>query len=225
MARIETAVEMTQQFDPAQSNHRFRIAMSDIGELYFLPPLLKHIHRQAPDIEIEVVQIAMDEVVGWLADGKTDVAVGNLPAIRALTRNDNLFSERYVCLMREDHGSIDDRLTLENFAAARHVHVSSPFSGHRLVEDVLREHGVTRKVALQIQHFTILPHLISNSELLVTLPSRVAKLFKAYGGLKVLELPISIPSFDVSVYWDERYDAYTAHRWFRNVLTEALVGL
>jgi DNA-binding transcriptional LysR family regulator len=225
MARIETAVEMTQQFDPAHSNHRFRVAMSDIGELFFLPPLLKHIHCQAPDIEIEVVQIAMDEVVGWLADGKADVAVGCLPAIRALTHNETLFTERYVCLVRENHGDIDDHLTLENYAAARHVHVSSPFSGHRLVEDVLREHGVSRKVALQIPHFTILPHLISNSDLLVTLPSRVARLFQAYGALKVLDLPISIPSFEVGVYWDERYDAYTAHRWFRKGLTEALSGL
>jgi DNA-binding transcriptional LysR family regulator len=225
MARIASAVDMTQQFDPAHSNQRFRVAMSDIGELFFLPPLLDHIHRQAPDIEIEVVQIAMDEVVGWLAAGKADVAVGNLPAIRMLTHNQKLFTERYVCLMRAHHGSIDDRLTLERFAAARHVHVSSPFSGHRVVEDVLREHGISRKVALQIPHFTILPHLLANSELLVTLPSRVAGLFEAYGGLKALDLPISIPEFDVCMYWDERHESNAAHRWLRNVISDALTGL
>jgi DNA-binding transcriptional LysR family regulator len=225
MARIESAVDMTQHFDPAHSNRRFRVAMSDIGELFFLPPLLAHIHNQAPDIEIEAVQIAMDEVVGWLAAGKADVAIGCLPAIRAQTNNEKLFTERYVCLMRQNHPGIDDHLTLENFAAARHVHVSSPFSGHRLVEDVLREHGVSRKVALQIQHFTILPHLIANSDLLVTLPSRVASLFEAYGGTKVLDLPISIPEFDVCVYWDGRHDTFTAHRWFRNAVREALTGI
>jgi DNA-binding transcriptional LysR family regulator len=225
MARIESAVDMTQHFDPAHSSRRFRVAMSDIGELFFLPPLLAHIHREAPNVEIEVVQIAMDEVVGWLAAGKADIAIGCLPAIRALTRNETLFNEHYVCLMRESHPSVGDCLTLENFAAARHVHVSSPFSGHRLVEDVLRTHGVSRKVALQIHHFTILPYLISNSDLLVTLPSRVAGLFAAFGGLKVMDLPVSIPDFDVCVYWDDRHDIYTAHRWFRNVIGEALTGL
>jgi DNA-binding transcriptional LysR family regulator len=225
MARIETAIEMTQKFDAKHSTQRFRIAMSDIGELFFLPPILEHLHRVAPDVEIEVVQIALNEVAGWLAAGKVDVAVGNLRPIEAVTHSVKLFTERYVCLLRKDHGTIKGKLTLDNFVAARHVLVASVFSGHQLIEDILREHGVSRKISLQIPHFTILPRLISNTDLLVSLPTRVAHLFESYAPLKTLNLPIAIPEFDVRVYWDERQESNAAHQWIRNIVIDALTGL
>jgi len=181
--------------------------------------------REAPDVELEVVQVAVNEVAGWLAARKVDAAVGNLSALQMQAQSSKLFSERYVCLLRENHPQIGKELTLEKFVKAQHILVSTQFSAHRLVEDVLRQHGVSRKVALQIPHFTILPQLLVTSELLVTVPSRVAHLFEASAPLRSLELPVDIPPFEVRMFWHEHQGENAAHRWLRGIIAHSLQKL
>lgn len=223
LVHIDGAVGMTRKFVPELSERRFRVAMSDIGELIFLPPLLKKLTAIAPQIELEVVETKVEDAPGWLASGKVDAAVGNLPTICDVTRNAHLFDEHYVCLMRKEHPAARAPLTREAFVAARHAFVSSSFFGHKQVEDVLRQLGV--KVALQIPHFTILPRLISISDLMVVLPSRVAALFESYGGLRTMAVPIDLPRIEVRLHWHPRHEGHAAQQWFLDVLTEALGSL
>ena len=81
LVQIENALEQSKQFNPEASTRRFRIAMSDIGELIFLPPIFNLMQRRAPKMELEVVQVPQEDLPGWLASGKADAAVGNLPSI------------------------------------------------------------------------------------------------------------------------------------------------
>jgi DNA-binding transcriptional LysR family regulator len=225
LLQIENALERARQFEPAESRRRFRVAMSDIGELIFLPPIFKLLQARASHVELEVVQVATEDLPGWLASGKVDAAVGNLPSIRSQTRNARLFHEHYVCLLSRHHPRVRDQLGLEEYLSERHVYVSSKFSGHRQVEEALREAGVLRQVALQVPHFTVLPHLISTSELLAVVPSRVAATFESYGPLSSLALPIAIAPIEVMVHWDRRHEGNAAQQWFIAMIREALQHL
>jgi DNA-binding transcriptional LysR family regulator len=225
LLQIENALEKTRQFDPAESRRRFRVAMSDIGELIFLPPIFELLQQRAPHVEFEVVQVATEDLPGWLASGKIDAAVGNLPSICGQTRHVTLFHEHYVCLLSKRHPEIRKHLSLDAYASARHVYVSSEFSGHRLVEDALRNAGVLRQVALQVPHFTVLPLLISSSNLLAVVPSRVATVFELYGPLTSLELPIPIAPIEVRVHWDRRHEGNAAQQWLISQIREALEKL
>lgn len=225
LLQIENALERARQFEPDTSRRRFRVAMSDIGELIFLPPIFELMQQRAPHVELEVVQVATEDLPGWLASGKVDAAVGNLPSIRSQTRNVRLFQEHYVCLLSKRHPRVRKKLTLEDYLSEQHVYVSSKFSGHRQVEEALREAGVLRRVVLQVPHFTVLPHLISASELLAVVPSRVAATFESYGPLSSLDLPIAIPPIEVMVHWDRRHEGNVAQQWFISVIREALQDL
>jgi DNA-binding transcriptional LysR family regulator len=226
LARVDGAVEDSQHFAPLQSHRRFRIAMSDIGEMVFLPPLLARLQALAPHVELEVVDVAMPDLARRLATGEVSAAIGNLPGLSNDTKSEELFEERYVCLLRKNHSSIGDQLTLENFTAASHVHVSSAFSGHNLIEETLRtRHGIRRRIALQIPHFAILARLIATSELLVLLPSRVAKQFESYENVRSLELPVPMPRFNVRLHWHEHDNQNVANKWLRGIITDALTGI
>lgn len=225
MANIDSVLHVGQHFEPGLSTQRFRIAMSDIGELTFLPPLIRHMRREAPDVELEVVQVAVNEVAGWLAAGKVDAVVGNLPVLQNAAKSIKLFSERYTCMLKKDSAVVGDVLDLDSFIAARHIHVSSPFSGHRLVEDILRQHGISRKIALQVSHFSVVPQLVADNDLLVTLPSRVGRDFTRDDRLRMLDIPINIPHFEVSLFWHEHQEEKTSHRWLRNLIVTALSTL
>jgi len=223
LGRITATVETCQGFDPARATQRFRVSMSDIGQLVFLPPLLALLSREAPGVELEIEQEEIEQIPAALAAGKLDAAVGNLPPILPHTRHAVLFRERYVCLGRKRHPAIRrGRITLANYLAAQHVVVSSRFAGHTVIEDELRERGVRRKVALRIPQFTILPAVIARSELLVALPSRVAQVFANYEDLQAVELPVPIEPFDVRMHWHERHESSAANAWLRDALWRAI---
>jgi len=226
LACIDRTQELAGAFQPARSRRRFRVAMSDIGGLCFLPPLVAQLRRAAPLAELDVLQVPMDALTEQLASGKVDAAIGNLPLGAEKLSSRLLFREHYVCLAARHHPAARARrLTLAQFLAARHVLVTSPFFAHQHVEDSLRAQGVQRSIALRIPHFTVLPELIAHSDLMATLPLRVARVFESYGGLRAMPLPVSVPEFEVRVYVHAYQAAQPAVQWFAGQIESALRGL
>ena len=222
LRQIEDVVSQGQGFDPAVSDRRFRIAMSDIATFAFLPPLMEILHRRAPDVEVEVVQPLIDDIPDYLATGKIDAAIGNLPTVRRVTASSLLMREHYVCLMSEAHSAIGKTLSEEEFLTARHANVSSEFTGHKHLEQALQKAGAKRKISVQVKQFTVLPYLIRYTDYLAVIPSQVSKVFVTHGGLKELPLPIDVPEFEVRVHWDEQQGRNAPQKWFCDVIREAL---
>lgn len=222
---IDASLDEQQAFDPALSSRRFRLAMSDIGALYFAPPLLRRFQLVAPRLQLEVVQHS-ETVLEDLARGRLDVAIGNLPGLAANSRSELLFRERYACLLSADHPTIIAAgMTLSEFAAARHIMVASPSSGHGLVDGILAQQGISRNVVARVPQFTVLPQLLAQSDLVVVLPSRVANLYAAQGGLRALPLPVAIPDFEVRMHWHPRQEGTPSSRWLRAELITTLSAL
>jgi DNA-binding transcriptional LysR family regulator len=222
---VEQAIEEVKVFDAGTSTRRFRLSMSDIGVMVFLPPILDHLQAEAPDMAIDIRQVTVPELLRSLEIGQIDLALGNLPDLQEHTRHNHLFTEHYVSVLREGHGSIRNGLSLKTFLTARHVAVTSPFSGHRMVEDMLVQQGVSRHIVLETPHFTSVPDIIARTDLIVTVPSRVAKLFAVTHGLRCLPLPVAVPSFAVRMYWHERSQTDQGHTWMRDVVTRLLSAL
>ena len=224
LTSVESTLEQNTAFDPLRSTRRFRLAMSDIGVLYFVPPLLRKFQESAPHIEIDIVQIP-DAPSEDLSVGRLDMAIGNIPALASPVHSVLLFREHYVCLMSANHPTIGERMSLEEFLSARHVMVSSPRSGHFLIEEALAERGIHRNIVARVPQFTVLPQLLSQSDLLVLLPSRVANLYVLQGGLKALPLPVPLPDFQVQAHWHARHEYSAAHRWLVDEIVQTLSKL
>lgn len=221
---IEGTLDAHTAFDPYSSTRRFRVALSDIGSLFFTPPLLRRFQAIAPRIQAEFVQLS-ENLLDDLARGTLDVAIGNLPSLHMHTRNALLFHERYVCLLAQDHPGVGEAIDLQTFGRVRHVMVTSPSSGHALIDGALAERGVQRNVVALVPQFSVLPSLLEDSDLVVVLPARVAQLYARERRLRTVELPVPIASFEVRLYWHARQDGVPAHRWLREEVARALSGL
>jgi DNA-binding transcriptional LysR family regulator len=221
LSSIEGSLDQAGPFDPTRTSRCFRFAMSDIGAMFFVPPLLRRFQVIAPHLQVDVVATSGSDAED-LASGKLDLAIGSLPGLAPVTRWRTLFSDHYVCLMSARHPIAGKSITLEQFATTRHVVVNSPSSGHALVERLLAAHGVAPRVVAHVPQFTVLPQLLADSDLLVILPLRVARLFAAAERLKHVELPIPIPTFEVRMHWHPRHDAIAAHRWMRDEVATTL---
>ena len=218
LALLEGALAGTPGFDPATSTRSFRFYMSDIGEIFFLPPLVARVRQLAPRVHLEAVALAPEDVADGLAAGRIDLAVGFLPELHGAVRQQRMFRDPYVCLLRADHPRIGARLTRRLFQDAQHALVASPGSGHRVIEQALARRGLKRHIALRVPHFTVLPQVLERTDLILTLPARIAQVFARDRPLRILDPPVAIPPADVALHWHERFDRDPALGWLRSLL-------
>ena len=219
LALLESALAHGPGFDPATSSRSFRFYMSDLGQIEFLPPLLERVRRIAPQVRLETVALELQDIADALAAGSLDLAVGFLPALGPPLRRRSLFRDPYVCLFRRDHPAVGARFTRKAFLEASHALVSYR-GGHRVVEEALERAGVGPRIVLRVPHFTVVPMVLERTDLILTLPRRVAQVFERRGNLRSLPPPVPIPVADVAVHWHERFDADAGNRWLREQLAE-----
>ena len=174
-------------------------------------------YRVAPGVRLEAVALEVEDIADALAAGALDLAVGFLPGLGPPVRRQPLFRDPYVCLMRADHPI--KTLTRKRFLDASHALVSYR-GGHRVIEEALERAGLARRIALRVPHFTVVPMVLERTDLILTLPARVARVYERRGSFKSLPPPVAIPPADVGVHWHERFEADAGNRWLRELVVE-----
>ena len=217
LALLESALAHGPGFDPATSSRNFRFYMSDLGQIEFLPPLVERLRRVAPDVRLEAVALELEDISHTLAAGSLDVAMGFLPGLGPPLRRKALFRDPYVCLVRAGHPIAT--LTKKTFLEASHALVSYR-GGHRVIEEALERAGLARRIVLRVPHFTVVPMVLERTDLILTLPARVARVYERSGAFRSLPPPVPIPSAEVAVHWHERFDVDPGNRWLREQLVE-----
>ena len=217
LALLESALAHGPGFDPASASRAFRFYMSDVGQIEFLPPLVERVQSEAPGVRLEAVALDVDGIGAALAAGGLDLAVGFLPGLGPPVRRRSLFRDPYVCLMRADHPIRS--LTKKRFLEASHALVTYR-GGHRVIEEALERAGLARNIALRVPHFTVVPMVLERTDLVLTLPARVASVFERRGAFKSLPPPLAIPPAEVAVHWHERFEADPGNRWLRERVIE-----
>src|SRR4051812_17126866 len=217
LALLDAALAHGPGFDPASATRAFRFYMSDLGQIEFLPPLIERVQRAAAGVRLEAVALEVEDIADALATGALELAVGFLPGLGPPVRRRALFRDPYLCLMRADHPI--RALTKRRFLDAAHALV--PYrGGHRVVEEALERAGLAQRIALRLPHFTVVPMVLERTDLICTLPARVARVFERRGKLKSLPPPVPIPVADVAVHWHERFEADQGNRWLREQIVE-----
>lgn len=220
---VQDALRHAHGFDPATSERVFRVSMSDVAEMVFLPAICDRLRQLAPNVLVRVEPTAQGEIAEALRTGRLDCAIGNLPALKSETKNALLFRESYCCITRERAGLPDRQvLTVDELQAFSFIHVRSAESDHGQVAQALLEHGIKCRIALEISHFSILPLILAKSDLAVVVPLRVGRLFSTEGRVRVYGLPVALPEVDVTLRWHEEFDNEHGNRWLRQMIGDLL---
>lgn len=220
---VHDALSYAEGFEPARSSRVFRVSMTDVGEMVFLPTVCEQLRLLAPMVQLQVTPMAPEQITEALRTGQLDFAIGNLPALKASTRHALLFRESYACLTRLRPGLPRRKtLQLDEFLAMSHVQVQSTESSHNQVEQSFRSLGVERRIALALPHFSVLPRILAQSDLAATLPLRIAKLFNEERQFVVYALPVEIPQVEVTMHWHEDFENDSGNQWLRQLVVDKL---
>jgi DNA-binding transcriptional LysR family regulator len=208
------------QFDPKSTVRRFNIFMSDVGQMVILPKLLAQMSVHAPKARLRVCPIPLEQPGVALASGEVDAAVGFFKNLTTGFRQSLLFRERYVCVVRADHSNFRSGMSVEAFTKTPRALADASGMAHTVVEDELKKKGLIATPRVTVPQFMVLPLVIASSDLLVIMPSRLAKAFSQLVAIKVFEPPVPLKPYDIKVYWHERFDRDFSSRWLRSTLVK-----
>jgi DNA-binding transcriptional LysR family regulator len=205
-------------FDPRTARRRFVLACGDAFAVMLLPGALEVLQREAPGVDLEVLPFDTRAYALQLETGAADVAVAVSFADAPGLRQRKLFDEDFACLARRDHPRLGEVLDLDTFCALSHALISPSGEGQSFVDAALARIGRQRRVALRVRYFLAAPLLVAGSDLVLTLPRRIARVFADAHGLRLHEPPLPLAPFPVHLAWHERYDADPGLRWLRDLL-------
>ncbi|WP_236603844.1 LysR family transcriptional regulator [Sandaracinus amylolyticus] len=211
-----------ERFDPTTTRRAFTIGTADYGELVLLPSLLRVLAREAPGIDIVVRPVPEDSGEA-LASGKLDLVIvaSSSSGVAPSLEQRRLFDDGFSCLVRADHPVLDEPWTVDRFAEMGHVFIAPHGTRGGVVDDALARIGRNRRVVVMVPSFLGAPAIVSESDLVVTLPSRLAARIADAFALEVIEPPLPLPRFTLVAVWHERSHRDPAHAWMRNAIAAA----
>ncbi|MEJ2453498.1 MAG: LysR family transcriptional regulator [Candidatus Thiodiazotropha sp.] len=213
------------EFEPSVSDRRFVINATDIGEMVFLPPLLKVLREFAPHASIESVCLDPHDLSQALADGLVDLVIGYMPELTGSgLYTQLLFEHPFVCLASDTHPLLKDGITLEQYACAEHITLVGEGHSQQKFENMIEESGIKRRIVLRSQNFMNIPFIVRDSELLATVPKVIAAAFAHMRGLVAFWPPFELPAVPIRQYWHQRMHKDPAQVWLRQTVSELFLN-
>jgi DNA-binding transcriptional LysR family regulator len=209
-------------FDPKDDRRPFTFALSDVGEIVFLPRLVRRLSQLAHGAPVRSVSMRPAALADALAGGEVDLAIGYFPDLTTADFfQQQLFVHHFVCLLREDHAVQGNRPTMTEYLSLDHAVVHSEGRSQEILEQYLAARGLTRRIAVYTPHFLSIPKLIAGSDMVVAVPHAVGI---AYGThlhrLKVIDLPFESPRIELRQHWHRRVHKDARNVWLRGLVSD-----
>ncbi|NBD09448.1 LysR family transcriptional regulator [Corallococcus sp. Z5C101001] len=226
LAELQRALRNEPPFEPATASRRFTVATRDYFGSVLLPGALELLGREAPGVDLSVRHVESSTFPALLETGEVDLVVVTPPVESGPgLRQQKLFTEDFVCVVRKDHPAVRRTLDLDTYLKLSHVLISPRGDGVGAVDVALAQRGLPpRRIALRVPYFLIAPLVVTRSDHVLTAPRRLIAAFSETYPLQVLAPPLPIPPFDIIQVWHERFDGDPAHQWLRGLVARA-VGL
>ncbi len=228
---LQALVVGSRAFDPATAQARWRVSLSDLGEMMFLPPLAAALRQGAPNAHITNVSVHADAVTDALGARDIDFAIGILDPRHRSVRADLLFREHYVAvtstqwrpgagrggaLPAASREPVRRALTLAQLGSASLAVASPTATFHGSVEQTLARMRLDGRIVLRARHFGALPELCRTTDLMAIVPKMYAANLSLLHGLRIWELPrAAAPHYEVKLVWHTSTARDPAQCWIR----------
>jgi DNA-binding transcriptional LysR family regulator len=225
---LETNLSASHNFVPENSRRNFHLALWEYAEALILPSLLRRLTLAAPGMSITTSRVKRRDMETELASGSVDLAIEIPMTMSDRIRHQALLNEPFVVMARQGHPAIKGKLDLDTYLGQRHVQVSSRRYGPSLVDIELSRRGFRREIFLRSQHNHTACMVVSETDMLLTLPERHAQLLNIglpnqEGINRVYEFPLPTPRLEAHLYWHESVENDPANRWLREEIVKALI--
>ena len=114
------------------------------------------------------------------------------------------------------------KLDLDTYLAQEHIAVSSRRRGLSAEDFELGRHNLRRRIRLRCQSYFAACRVVSETNLILTMPTRYARILNAQSDNRLLPFPIKVPAYDSYLYWHANAEADPANAWLRQQLIQSM---
>jgi DNA-binding transcriptional LysR family regulator len=207
-------------FVAAELSRTFVVHATDYVLTMLGGPLDRIVRTEAPRVCLRFVPNTPDDAAA-LRERDSDLAVGIYGELPQEMRTQQLLTDRFVIVVREDHPKVGKRITLEQLVGLPHVQVAPRGRPGGYLDDILRQRGLERTVARAVPYFLGALQLVADTNYVLAVSERIATRHSAALGLRVLEVPIALRPYALSLLWHPRVDADAGHRFLRDAFLRA----
>jgi DNA-binding transcriptional LysR family regulator len=226
-------------FLPAESARTFRLAGGDYGGVLILPRLAERLGRIAPQVDLQVVPVNRIDIGHQLDRGAVDIVFGWFDTLPPEARRRPLLTEVGVFVVRAGHPLTREPLTPERLFSFPHLVVDLTAAPLVRRDGFLDDGGVVRRVwmayalleaegpgdlaarvAIKVPHFGMVAPIIRRTEMVATLPARLARLAEAEGGIVVLDPLEEAAPVTLEAVWHARGDHDDGLQWLLAQIAE-----
>jgi DNA-binding transcriptional LysR family regulator len=223
LGALNEVLSPLQPFDAYTAAVTWKIAATDYSETTVLLPALPKLREYAPNTRVSVTQIPQRLTARQCETGEVDLAFRTADEAPEGLRHKTLFQEKYVLVGRPDHPRLKERITVSQFCELDHVIVSPDGGGFVGVTDItLAQLGLKRRVVLSVPHFTFVHDVLSRTDLVAMLPSR---LLDGESRLRSIAPPVEVPGYEMVMLWHERSHRDPSHQWLRELIGSSINDL
>lgn len=226
-------------FDPATSARTFAIAATDYSGGVLLPHLVRRVALAAPAVHLKVFPLGRLDVVEQLNSGRLNLLIGWFDDTPGCIRRQTLLMEHEAIVVRNGHPLTDGPVTKARILAFSHVVVEVTGSEHQGADGFIDDHGVFRRIWIErllieaeqsgavgwigvtVPHYADVPPILRNTDMVATLPRRMALRAALRDGLTVLELPYQASAVPLEMIWHERANQDPGMEWLLGQLEAA----
>ena len=204
-------------FDPASETARFRLAGTDYATHVIGVPLCKRFVAAGSHLTFQICPL-MDTIYDAMDRGRIDLLLDaddkRLPAHFSCQV---LFEEEFVCVVA-NKSAYTDPLTLDQYLEAAHIAIPIFGELQTVPDQHLRAGGFKRRCLFHVPYFSEAMHMVEGSDLIVTVPSRIAVYAHQNPNLRVVKAPEIFGRFQYIMAWHPRMESDAAHTWLRSIV-------
>ncbi|MCP4500420.1 MAG: LysR family transcriptional regulator [Deltaproteobacteria bacterium] len=219
LQNLAGALQTQRPFVPLETTGVVSIACGDYISSLLVPSLVRRLSREAPHLDMDLAPMG-HTLHERLESGEVTLAIGVLRGRASGLRRRLLFTENFASVVRQGHPSISKRLTLKKFCETPHILVGTGIRGEGAVDAELAKIDKSRRVAVRTATFLSAPLIVAETDLILTIPLRLAHRFAKVFALQVYKPPVVLAGFQCHSQWHERWQNDARHRWFRRLVAE-----
>ena len=203
-------------FDPATADGSITVSCNHHERMFLIPNFVREAQRQAPNVKINIFESAVSGKQ-QLKENVCDIVVGPVAIFGDIYYRRKLFIDHYACLMAPEHPLAQTELTMELYRKTRHIAVTHNGQWEALYFAALRALDIKITPSVVVPSHDNLEPLIQGTELVATIPYRLAR--RLSNTLSLRPFPLDVP-IQIDMYWTERTHFSGLHSWARQILAE-----
>ena len=216
LALLGKTIDGNVRFDPKTSEKTFHLGMNDLAESLLLAGIHKMVKATAPAISLTSHYAPRDTLAEELKSGLIDLLI-DAPIINAKELGQqSLAALPYVVAMRRRHPLTRKKISVDDYLAAEHLHVSSRRKGRGQMDIALHKLGYRRRVVMRVQNYLVAAQIVKETDLLWTVPKVLADTLP----VATQALPFTVDALEWSLFWHRHASNDPANQWIRSVILD-----